>query len=290
MCHSEEDDGKPVDDVYSLEEWKADRGKKLEKFNDIKFSHKHHEDKEVKCADCHNDIAGSDKVAARHTASANTCVKCHGTWLNESRCDKCHFKTRKEKMPEYHKRPDFMQTHGQHLNNQPFDNWVEGTGKHNRLCFECHKQDKCIQCHNEKEPRDHTNQWRNIGHGISAGINRSRCQTCHRVDFCVRCHEQTRPRSHVANWGSTRSRHCAYCHEPVSSTSCFMCHKDTPSHNAQDAPPFVQEGWPCRRCHYTYVPLDHFDNGEDCEHCHSIVAEPEAAGRKKRRILGRMRR
>ena len=126
---------------------------------------------------------------------------------------------------------------------------------------------------------------RSIGHGISAGIDRDRCNSCHKTDFCVRCHEETRPRSHVANWGATRSRHCAFCHEPLNSNNCIVCHKDTPSHDdAPNAPLFVRQGWPCRLCHLTIVPLDHYDNGEDCEHCHRVLLPPVDSFKSGRRF------
>ena len=286
MCHETINKGVSAEKIYTLNEWKSTREPNLKIFADVKFSHKKHLENGRVCSDCHNNVADSDTLTVEHMPNVNTCVQCHGQWLNDTQCVKCHIKTRLTTKPEDHERVDFMMVHGKKLKDKPFDNWMEGTGRHSHLCFQCHKQDHCITCHNEMPPRDHTNQWRRVGHGVSAGINRNSCQTCHRSDFCFRCHERTRPASHVANWGATRSRHCAHCHEPLSSNNCIVCHKSTPSHDrAPFAPTFVRRGSPCRSCHYSVVPLDHFDNGEDCENCHKTVRP----SRRQERRRGRRR-
>lgn len=290
LCHPDLYEEKRIEKIYTISRWQATRGVRLAGFNDVKFSHKAHIDYGTRCSDCHKDIAESERVASEHIPNANICVQCHSQWLNQSLCSKCHIKTRLETQPEDHKRPDFILIHGERFRGKPFDNWIEGSARHSHLCFQCHNQDYCIKCHGEMEPLDHTNQWRLIGHGVSAGINRDNCKACHRVDFCFRCHEKTRPRSHAANWGATRSMHCAYCHEPLSSTNCAVCHKDTPTHReAPNAPLFVRKDWPCRLCHPLLVPLDHFDNGEDCENCHKTTRPSAKTVRRIRRIIDRIR-
>ncbi|MGR3318686.1 MAG: cytochrome c3 family protein [Candidatus Anammoxibacter sp.] len=287
-CHTKVYNGKPIEEIYTLIKWQSTRGSGLDIFDDVKFSHSEHINHLI-CSECHKDVANSKKIKTEHIPNANTCTKCHSKWLNQELCSKCHIETRINTPPDDHKRSNFMLVHGKTLNDKPFDNWEEGTGRHSHLCFQCHKQDHCIKCHNEVAPRDHTNQWRLIGHGILAGIDRGRCKTCHKVDFCFRCHDEMRPRSHVANWGANRSMHCAYCHEPLSSTNCIVCHKSTPSHdNAPNAPDFVNESFRCRLCHFTVVPLDHFDNGEDCQNCH-FVSTPAPSINKVRRRWRRRR-
>lgn len=286
MCHETVYKETPVDQVYTLAAWKLGKNKDLSIFYEVKFSHKTHLNNGAKCADCHNDIAESLRVTPKHIPDANTCVNCHNNWLNQSLCKKCHENKRLNVPPEGHKRADFITTHGKNLKEKPFDKWNELSGRHSHECFQCHKQDHCIKCHETIPPKSHTNQWRSIGHGITAGIDRDSCKACHRTDFCFRCHENSRPRSHVANWGSTRSQHCSYCHEPLSSNNCFVCHKNTPSHDAAPDPPiFVRKDWPCRLCHSSVVPLDHFDNGENCENCHKPI-RPSA---KTKRRVGRLR-
>ncbi len=290
-CHETVYNDTPVGDIYNFDKWKALKEERTSLFDEVIFSHKTHKEKGVNCVKCHGDIAESVSVIPDHIPDANTCVQCHSKWLNQFQCDKCHKKTRMTIPPEDHKRSDFMSVHGKNLKNKPFDNWQEITGRHSKQCFQCHKQDYCIKCHQAVEPQNHTNQWRLIGHGISAGIKRDSCKACHRTDFCFRCHESKRPRSHVANWGATRSRHCSYCHEPLSSNSCFVCHKETPSHdNAPNAPLFVRKDWPCRVCHPVIVPLDHFDNGDDCENCHKTTRPSAKTSRRLDRLLDRLGR
>lgn len=286
-CHPTVYDGKAVEEIYTLDKWQSERGRELVIFNDVKFSHKGHMDSGKQCSDCHADVGESRVVNAEHLPNANTCVQCHSKWLNESQCARCHKKARLETPPEDHKMTDFMYAHGKKLTDGPFDNWAEGTGRHSHQCFRCHNQGHCIKCHNEVAPRNHTNEWRTIGHGITAGIDRNGCKSCHKVDFCLRCHDRMRPRSHGADWGATRSMHCAYCHEPLSSSRCSVCHKSAHSHEtAPNAPDFVGEGSRCRACHYTIVPLDHFDNGEDCQNCHRITESPARQSRRNRRWQG----
>ena len=117
-------------------------------------------------------------------------------------------------------------------------NWVENhgldaetnlldTGPDGRTCLVCHEKNDCISCHATRTPRDHTNYWRNQGHGMAAGANRERCFICHRQDYCVRCHNETAPRSHTANW---IDRHCQWCHLEggVPGGSCGVCHRRSP--------------------------------------------------------------
>lgn len=284
-CHETVYSGISVKSIYTLKEWKNSREEALSIFKDVNFSHKRHISYGKECSDCHKNAANSESITTEHIPNANTCVQCHSEWLNQKLCSKCHEKTRLNTPPDNHKRPDFMLAHGGKLKERPFNNWLEDTGRHNHLCFQCHNKERCFNCHNEIEPQDHTNEWRLAGHGVSAGINRNRCQACHRVDFCFRCHEEMRPINHVANWGSTRSEHCGHCHEPLSSSRCAACHKGTPSHRkAPVAPDFVRKGWPCRACHYTIVPLDHFDNGEDCENCHKTTRPSRRQERRRDRL------
>ncbi|MGR3219017.1 MAG: hypothetical protein ACUZ8H_04255 [Candidatus Anammoxibacter sp.] len=281
-CHADVDEGISIEGVYTLNEWQTAGESYLDVYDDVKFSHYAHINHLI-CSECHGNVANSKKIKTEHIPNAHTCTKCHSKWLKQELCSKCHIETRIDTPPHDHKRSDFMLVHGKRLNDRPFDNWEEGTGRHSHLCYKCHKQDHCIECHNDAAPRDHTNQWRLIGHGILAGIDRGRCKTCHKVDFCFRCHDEMRPRSHVANWGANRSMHCAYCHEPLSSTNCIVCHKSTPSHDsAPNAPDFVNESFRCRLCHFTVVPLDHFDNGVDCQNCHKVTT-PAPARRIRRR-------
>ncbi len=133
-------------------------------------------------------------------------------------------------------------------------NWIEFHGASANLnlqdgvrtCLVCHKKGDCIECHNLRPPRDHTNTWRTLSHGFMAEGNRDRCLNCHKQDYCVRCHNETAPRSHRGNW---LNRHCQWCHfgsgfRPAE--GCGVCHRLAPH---TSAPHPVSSGLNCWQCH-----------------------------------------
>lgn len=139
--------------------------------------------------------------------------------------------------PDSHK-GGWLKLHGASANL----NLVDGT----KACLICHRRADCIECHNLRAPRDHTNTWRILSHGFMASGNKDRCLNCHRQDYCVRCHNETAPRSHRANW---IQRHCLWCHfesgiKPAE--GCVVCHKTAPH---TSAPHPVNSGLNCWRCH-----------------------------------------
>ncbi len=117
---------------------------------------------------------------------------------------------------------------------------VNGAGRRGQSCFVCHERNDCIDCHNTRLPRDHTNTWRTLSHGFMAAGNRERCLTCHRQDYCVRCHNETAPRTHAGNWNTgSNPRHCSWCHFDggvVPADNCVVCHKQAPHTSAPPIP------------------------------------------------------
>jgi hypothetical protein len=141
------------------------------------------------------------------------------------------------------------------------------------MCYFCHQEGDCAQCHLQEAPLNHTAFWRLKGHAVSTSLDRSRCATCHAsVDFCERCHAETKPMNHIAAWGTPRDNHCLSCHFPLASVgaqTCAVCHTGTPSHQATPSQPnnaLHLAGADCRSCH---TPLRHQDNGMACTSCHT---------------------
>jgi hypothetical protein len=127
-----------------------------------------------------------------------------------------------------------------------------------------------MRCHQSERPLSHTATFRSRTHGYEVGVERDTCRVCHQQDFCQRCHESQQPASHVGIWATGMQGHCTVCHDPLSATNCFTCHKDTLSHlQATPLPPSFphQDATPeaCRVCH---VQLPHFDDGGNCLNCH----------------------
>jgi len=228
---------------------------------EVRFSHKAHQEAKVQCDECHQGIAKSSAVTDKVHVDMDACIKCHKRKGAAAECSTCHQKIRKDVSPDNHKH-QWERFHGQVARAK--------TGGSQNDCGLCHTEPSCTACHQEEAPRNHTNQWRHRGHLIAASMDRENCAVCHKSDFCDRCHQETAPRSHRGSFGSPRNRHCLTCHTPVSNEQCFLCHKSTPSHLA-DADPLPSghtAAWNCRQCHGNGAPLVHPDNGAVCTGCH----------------------
>jgi hypothetical protein len=121
-------------------------------------------------------------------------------------------------------------------------------------------------------PDNHTQQWRRVGHGVTAALDRDNCSTCHQPASCQSCHSESKPRTHVGMFGAPMNNHCITCHEPLQSEGCAACHAGTPSHMlATPKPPDHNAAMNCRLCHLpggTQPPMPHADNGSNCNSCH----------------------
>ncbi len=184
---------------------------------------------------------------------------------SSSACAACHDDGRTMKTrPEGHNL-EWKKDHGQ---------FVSRFGmKANSYCALCHTESSCAVCHQQESPVDHNDFFRLKGHGINAGLDRTRCYACHRSDFCQRCHASTQPLSHTGSWGAASNQHCLNCHFPLAAAGaqqCAACHTGTPSHTT--ATPTIPSnanhgsGAVCRNCH---IPVPHADNGQACTACHS---------------------
>ncbi len=256
FCHEKVGKGVLVQGLYNKDKWTADYKIARAKFDEIKISHKEHMDvKEISCKDCHGNIANSIEVTDEHVPTMESCFQCHKKWVGPKQCEKCHKEIAADTLPKSHFVNDFKNNHGKIVKEKYADPAKRLTSASS--CFICHSQDSCDSCHQAMPPENHNNQWRLIGHGITAGIERERCSTCHKTDFCSRCHENVKPRSHLENgWGEPTLNHCNSCHMPISSTSCGVCHKTTPSHEKKPADHIpLSWGVPannhCMTCHRT---------------------------------------
>lgn len=183
----------------------------------------------------------------------------------DSKCIDCHDDIKTKKVRPSNHNQNWLTEHGG-FSQQKFG------FKQENVCSLCHAEAQCTGCHQQEEPRAHTEYWKNRGHGIFVSLDRSACMVCHKeVSFCERCHDSTRPASHNAIWGTPSNLHCQSCHFPVNSAGaqeCAVCHQTTPSHISTPQTPnnaLHVTGADCRDCH---KPLRHPDNGMDCTVCH----------------------
>ncbi len=264
LCHEAMDEGKePAKQAASFFEEGALRAASVTAFSDeVIFTHESHvADRSLACSECHGDVAASRAVPAEARVTMEECVRCHERAGRNDDCAACHRTIRVDRAPDDH-RADWKRLHGRNV--------VAAGGADEARCSICHtRQLDCIRCHEESAPDDHTNFWRERGHGIAVRGDRGRCATCHQPDACDRCHRETAPRSHTSSWGSPIDRHCVTCHLPVSGENCVVCHAGAPSHAlAAPQPPDHAPGMNCRQCHGLTAPLPHPDPGDSCNACH----------------------
>lgn len=195
-----------------------------------------------------------DNISWREPAGG-TCALCHSV---PNDCNACHQTVK----PETHGEAGFRHGHGEGYLDAgmvPFED---------SSCSLCHEENSCVRCHQTTKPRNHTLSWQRRFHGITAEIDRETCLVCHKQQSCVRCHEQVKPISHAGTFGRATQSHCVACHEPLTATGCYTCHKNTRGHLLA---PRLPAGPPhagatdCRTCHSA---LKHFDDGLNCRRCH----------------------
>lgn len=234
---------------------------------DLISAHAAHYEKDVECKACHGDIANDDnKLLPRHKymLSAEACMDCHAKRELSADCSTCHKSYGQTLKPDSHK-ADWLVQHG-------VESLLTGKNEHGKSCSTCHTENDCMECHTTQSPRDHTNFWRQQGHGIEAGMNRERCLACHQQDSCVRCHDETAPRNHRGAWGSS---HCRACHLDGGFTpddnNCAVCHRQAGHASASTRPANAvhNTATDCVTCH-DLLNLSHPSTGleSDCTVCH----------------------
>ena len=278
--------------------------------SDLVMPHKAHAAAEVDCASCHGEPAETAFTRPAPLALKATCMDCHTEQGASNECATCHKETRKdvappshdagfrvahgaqapagwrdgqgascalchavpqdcdachrESPPQSHREAGFLLSHGKDTD-APFEAWEEAS------CALCHEEQSCVRCHQTTKPRSHTTPWMRRLHGITAAVDRQSCKTCHQQDFCQSCHETTQPLSHRGSFARGPQTHCVACHEPLTESGCFACHKHTRGHLGHTPPPAdtthlaARDPGDCAACH---TVLPHLDDGGRCRRCH----------------------
>ncbi len=235
---------------------------------DLVSAHGKHYEADVECNACHGDIAADDHKflpRQKYMPVGQDCIACHEERELSTDCATCHRTYNNETPPQNHN-ANWLAHHG-------LESYLVEEGKHGRDCSTCHAQTECMECHTQDAPRDHTNFWRQRGHGIESSMNRERCLVCHTQDSCVRCHDETSPRNHRGAWGRT---HCGACHTDGGFTpddnNCAVCHRRAvlaghPSSPKSPADAVHTTATDCMTCH-RLLNLSHPVNELDCTVCH----------------------
>ncbi|HLX59853.1 MAG TPA: cytochrome c3 family protein [Planctomycetota bacterium] len=233
----------------------------------IKFSHKTHVDAKLQCTTCHKGIdVSTTLIPSKIKLTMNQCIDCHSKQhVGENvsnNCQICHTYIDRKWKPESHL-VNWQKIHGRQANFV-----TKGTTE---SCDLCHRNETmCIKCHRETPPSNHTNFWRERGHGVNADFDRAQCKVCHTEDSCLRCHQTIAPQSHK---GTFDNKHCLGCHFPLKEEGCITCHKNTNSHLQAARVPMnavhaKATALLCRDCHFGPKLLPHADNGDNCLLCH----------------------
>lgn len=266
LCHAEIDAAKPPErKIETLFDGKAFRAVRHSEVGpEIVFPHLKHVQAGLECASCHAALPGNEDALELPVARMDMCTKCHDEKKVANDCATCHPTILPTEKPSTH---DALWTrrHGGVCKAGGGENTAD-------RCELCHKETACAACHLTTPPQNHTQQWRRVGHGISAELDRESCSTCHQPSTCQSCHSESQPRSHTANFGAPRANHCLTCHEPLQGESCAACHQGTPSHMlASPKPASHNAAMDCRQCHMlggVLPPMPHVDNGANCNSCH----------------------
>ncbi|HLX63641.1 MAG TPA: cytochrome c3 family protein [Planctomycetota bacterium] len=271
-CHKGLDEKKPVEKriatnyVEGKTQWSYVTESKTIAPDQIKFSHKIHFDAKVQCTTCHRGVeVAKDIVPAKLHTTMFECIACHvKTHVGDNvsnECKICHTQIDKKFEPQNH-----------------FVNWKQLHGREagflkkesQASCGLCHTEASCVACHRVEAPANHTNFWRERGHGVSADMDRAQCKVCHTEDSCLRCHQTIQPQNHRGNFSAT---HCTKCHFPLKEEGCIACHKNANSHLQAARLPMnlihkQATDATCRDCHNGLKMLPHQDDGGSCLMCH----------------------
>ena len=200
---------------------------------DVRFSHVAHERSE--CDECHGNIERADFSLMDLATHYENCRRCHRHDDVTGNCLRCHTTFKASRRPHSHD-ARWLDDHGWAIRD------AAGIGATERACGACHNTSFCVECHHEKQPRDHNVFWARAGHGPAADIDRKRCYVCHGQDECVSCHtDGTGPAILCTRTPATDSAGClesAGCHQTVLQPSlrpvathriltenCRLCHK-----------------------------------------------------------------
>ncbi|MBK7496334.1 MAG: hypothetical protein KJ050_08905 [Candidatus Omnitrophica bacterium] len=228
------------------------------KVDEFQFNHTAFAGDSTQCASCHKNAASSkqvtDNVGGTHATLFSEVRKAGG---NPDNCALCHTKISRQNPPDWHRRPDFGQTHGKetqrinegvcldcHTQNQcqschqqtkPQSHlrpeWAHSHGKvgtfDEKACLLCHSEQACKTCHQSQMPRDHTNFFRRRSHGKMASWNRDRCLVCHKQDYCEACHVGAAPLVTKQPF-HTPGAPCLNCHSPASPVRPLRRHGPLP--------------------------------------------------------------
>lgn len=129
------------------------------------------------CKNCHP----TDNSFTRSKVDLTGCHKCHNTSNPPAPaaqdCARCHNDNLQPIRPKTHG-ASWSRIHGAYAK------------KNGATCTTCHRQNWCVDCHQQRDSIRQTMHPRNylFYHSIEARANPARCDRCHVVNYCTSCH------------------------------------------------------------------------------------------------------
>jgi hypothetical protein len=239
---------------------------KPRKVDTFQFDHSKVAGDGTTCLNCHKkaqtSVVVTDSVGGNH---GTLFAEVRKVGISPDNCAACHTKISRQNPPDWHRRPDFQQTHGRekqriqegmclnchaqkqcqtcHQQTKPQSHqrpeWSRSHGKvgqfDEKACLQCHSETACKTCHSSEMPKDHTNFFRRRSHGKIASWNRDRCLVCHKQDYCEACHVGSAPPV-IKQPFHVPGTPCLNCHSPASPVRPLRRHGPLPEES-------------CLKCH-----------------------------------------
>lgn len=164
----------------------------------LKFNHKVHVAKKIRCQTCHGDLLEKQvHLATReHLPRMPLCLKCHDSRQASATCTTCHLGEAggfmKTEFAEGQLLPSGVLRGDAHDMKFRTEH-ARVAASDQKYCASCHRRDFCVDCHNGVvKPLDfHGNDYISM-HAVDARRNTPDCSACHRRQtFCTGCHERS---------------------------------------------------------------------------------------------------
>jgi len=226
----------------------------------------------VKCSTCHESESKRTNLAIPTLKAAyhRQCMTCHTTWEEKTECKSCHelnsqvlvSKTVEPKIVKSHQKITVpvkivYETEADEGSMVTYFH-NDHTDLFNLECTDCHTQESCASCHNQKV--DFAKPELDDEH--------DRCSSCHDTDTednCTKCHtdSEKKPFNHTASTKFDLQKFHA-------KVACISCHKSKTD--------FAGLNPKCENCHkssdgyfdhsVTGLKLDETHQDFYCENCH----------------------
>lgn len=163
----------------------------------LKFNHKIHVSKKIRCQECHGDLLKEEVGLATRLQlpKMSTCLKCHDGKTAKASCATCH-----RTMPSGRLQTEFPQgdlaptgqIHGDAHDASFRTTHARVARDQAKYCESCHSKDFCSSCHDGVvKPLDFHGGDYVTTHPVDARRNTPDCSSCHRRQtFCVGCHNR----------------------------------------------------------------------------------------------------